>query len=53
MKKVRCRRYLIYAYELTIIFVGDMFQSIMKTLLGVGVFNSDGEMWKCASRMLQ
>lgn len=53
MKKVRCRRYLIYAYELTIIFVGDMFQSIMKTLLGVGVFNSDGEMWKCVSRMLQ
>lgn len=53
MKKVRCRRYLIYAHELTIIFVGDMFKSIMKTLLGVGVFNSDGEMWKCVSRMFQ
>lgn len=30
-------------HALTILFAGDIF---MKALLGAGVFNSDGEMWK-------
>lgn len=52
MKKVCFRTYQLYAHALKVILTGNMFKSIMKTLLGVGVFNSDGEMWKCVFGIL-
>ena len=32
---------------------GPMFNDQMREILGTGVFNSDGEMWKCVLNLLR